>query len=339
MGETVNGARGALVISLDFELLWGVRDLYPRDGGAYRPNLVGARTAIPRLLDLFEEYGLAATWATVGFLFAATRTELERHRPIVLPSYADPRLDPYRDPPGAGEADDPLCYAASLIAQIKRRPRQEIASHTYSHYYCLEPGHDRESLRQDLASAVAIARDHGISLRSLVFPRNQYNPAYADVLAGAGFTCCRTNAAGWVYRESAAGRYRRVDVRAGRLVDSYISLTGPQVTRWSDLQGSGPLCCLPASHFLRPYVPRQRHLEPLRLRRIAAGMREAAVTGGVFHLWWHPHNFGVHTDENLAFLRQVLDVYRVYRDRYGLASLSMAEVAEAAGAIRPLAAA
>jgi hypothetical protein len=65
---------GALVISLDFELLWGVRDLYPADGGTYRANLLGARTAIPKLLQLFEEFEIAATWATVGMLFANSRT-------------------------------------------------------------------------------------------------------------------------------------------------------------------------------------------------------------------------------------------------------------------------
>src|SRR5262245_13071649 len=60
-------AFGALVISLDFELHWGVRDKRPVDG-SYRENLLGAREAIPRMLDLFEEFGIAATWATVGFL-------------------------------------------------------------------------------------------------------------------------------------------------------------------------------------------------------------------------------------------------------------------------------
>ena len=59
---------GALVISLDFELHWGVRDKRPVDG-PYRENLLGAREAIPQMLDLFEEFGVAATWATVGFLF------------------------------------------------------------------------------------------------------------------------------------------------------------------------------------------------------------------------------------------------------------------------------
>ena len=46
---------------LDVELRWGVHDLVPPDGGEYRANLLGVRAAVPQLLDLFEEYGIAAT--------------------------------------------------------------------------------------------------------------------------------------------------------------------------------------------------------------------------------------------------------------------------------------
>jgi peptidoglycan/xylan/chitin deacetylase (PgdA/CDA1 family) len=325
---------GALVVSLDFELLWGVRDLYPGDGGAYRQHLLGARAAIPRLLDLFAEYEIAATWATVGFLFASTREELERYRPRTLPAYRDRQLDPYLDLPGAGETDDPLHYAASLVDLIAQTPRQEIGSHTFSHYYCLEPGHDPDSFRSDIESAVAIARSRGVALRSLVFPRNQFNPDYAGTLLDAGFTCCRTNAAGWIYREGAGKRYRRVDARAGRLFDNYLDLSGDQVVSWHDIPFVGSLCCLPASHFLRSYTPRLHRLEPLRLRRVTAGVRKAATDHGVFHLWWHPHNAGLHTDEYLTFLRHVLDEYRRCRDRFGLRSLSMAETARIAASSR-----
>jgi hypothetical protein len=79
---------GALVISLDFELHWGVRDKSAPDG-PYRENLLGARKAIPRILDLFEEFDVAATWATVGFLFAESRREREEFSPVVRPQYTD----------------------------------------------------------------------------------------------------------------------------------------------------------------------------------------------------------------------------------------------------------
>ena len=58
---------GALVISLDFELLWGVFDKVDwRDKKKYFQN---TRRVIPEILRLFEQYEISSTWATVGMLF------------------------------------------------------------------------------------------------------------------------------------------------------------------------------------------------------------------------------------------------------------------------------
>ena len=140
-------AFGALVISLDFELHWGVRDKRPVDG-PYRENLLGAREAIPRMLDLFEEFGVAATWATVGFLFAKNRREREEFSPSIRPQYKNPKLDAYAETTGDNEDDDPIHYASSLIARIAKTPKQEIATHTFSHYYCQESRRNARSIRR-----------------------------------------------------------------------------------------------------------------------------------------------------------------------------------------------
>lgn len=321
---------GAFVISLDFELLWGVRDHLPSDGGAYRANLLGGRMAIPRMLDLFAEYEIAATWATVGFLFARTRDELLRFQPAILPTYADPRLSPYGDHLGHNEEDDPLHFASSLIDCIRGYPGQEIATHTYSHFYCLEAGVDRAAFKADLDSARAIAAARGVELHSIVFPRNQYNDDFADLLRAAGIASYRGTERHAFYRAADNVNYNRLYRRGGRLLDTYLELTGPHITGWADVsQGTGRLCNVPASCFLRPFSPRLRHLDSLRLRRIARGIEHAATSQGIFHLWWHPCNVGINTDENLAFLRRVLEVYAACRDRYGLRSMHMAGVARA----------
>ena len=60
---------GALVISLDFELHWGVRDHVGRDDALYR-RLDQARRAVDDMVSVFTQRRIRATWATVGFLFA-----------------------------------------------------------------------------------------------------------------------------------------------------------------------------------------------------------------------------------------------------------------------------
>lgn len=312
---------GALVISLDFELHWGVRDKRPVDG-PYRENLLGAREAIPQMLDLFEEFGVAATWATVGSLFAKNRQERDEFSPAVRPQYKNLKLDPYAELTGDNEDDDPMHYASSLIARIAKTPKQEIATHTFSHYYCQEAGETREAFAADIASAVAIGRRYGFDIHSVVFPRNQFRPGYESVLKEAGITCYRGNEPNWMYRPRPREE-ETLAVRAPRLLDGYISLSGPKFIRWEEISQSSGLHDVRASMFLRPYSTQRKGLEPFRLRRIAGGIRAAARNRGIFHLWWHPHNFGKNIPENLAFLRSVFEVFAEQRQVHGMQSLSM----------------
>jgi peptidoglycan/xylan/chitin deacetylase (PgdA/CDA1 family) len=326
--RTQNPDFGALVISLDFELHWGVRDKC-RPVGPYRENLLGARKAIPQILDLLEEFDVAATWATVGFLFAESRHEREDFSPAVRPAYADLRLNPYLEPTGETESDDSLHYAASVIEQIRSRSKQEIATHTFSHYYCQELGDTPEAFAADLRSAVAIARHHGIEVRSMVFPRNQFRPGYEELLKDAGIVCYRGNEPNWMYRPRPRSR-ETLAVRAPRLLDHYVPLSGPKVVPWDELLQPSGLCDVRSSMFLRPYSAQRKSFESMRLRRIASGIQAAAEQRAIFHLWWHPHNFGTQTEENLQFLRRVLEVYSGCRRTHGMKSLSMLDVASLA---------
>jgi hypothetical protein len=58
-------------------------------------------------------------------------------------------------------------------------------------------------------------------------------------------------------------------------------------------------------------------------------MTRAAAEGHLFHLWWHPHNFGVDLRENLDVLSALLRHFSELQERYGMQSLSMADVAMA----------
>ena len=56
-------------------------------------------------------------------------------------------------------------------------------------------------------------------------------------------------------------------------------------------------------------------------------MTRAARVGADYHLWWHPHNFGTYTEENLAFLDAIIAHYVQLRRRYGMVSLTITEAA------------
>jgi hypothetical protein len=311
------------VLSLDFELHWGVRDHI----GPGAASLQGAREAVRQLLARFAQRGVACTWATVGLLFAQTRDEQRAASPGLRPAYEDARLDPYAEPVGGGEADAPVHFAASLVEAIRRTARQELATHTFSHFYCGEPGATVDAFRADLDAAQRISPE---PLRSLVFPRNQSAAPFLAVLPEAGIDVYRGNPLGdlWRAEDGASGRqWRR---RLVRLADTYLPLAGDDTVPWESVLRPDGLADVRASRFLRPYSPRLRALEPLRVRRIVRGMEAAARQGGIYHLWWHPHNFGTHLDANLRVLDQVLDAFDRLRDAHGMASLTMAEAADRA---------
>jgi len=69
-------------------------------------------------------------------------------------------------------------------------------------------------------------------------------------------------------------------------------------------------------------------LEWLRLKRIKNSMTYAAKNNLTYHLWWHPHNFGIHQAENIFFLEKILVHYLLLNKEYGFESITMASLAK-----------
>ncbi len=321
---TIPDRPGALVISLDFELHWGVRDHVTREDALYR-RMSQARRAVKEMVSEFRDRHIRATWATVGFLFASERRELEEHLPGRRPAYERPELDPYVETIGLDEEHDPEHLAGSLVDLIGSSAGQELGSHTFSHFYCLEPGQDEATFRADLSAAQSIAHGRGFALTSLVLPRNQWNPAYADAVLDSGFLCIRGPQRTWGHQVG-HGRDRSPLRRGARLADTYVGVSPPPTTAWNDVLLPSGLCDVPASAFLRPFDPARARIEPLRLARLRSGIRHAARRGRLFHLWWHPHNFSQHRSENFAVLEQILDEFDRLAALEGMQSLNMGDV-------------
>jgi len=312
---------GKFVISLDFELFWGVRD--KRTIENYGTNILGVQLAIPAMLSLFEKYGVKGTFSTVGFLFAKNKEELLASCPEMKPLYHEANLSPYNsfDAVGNNEQDDPYHFGYSLLQQIKENNNHEIGTHTFCHYYCLEPGQTPEAFRQDLLAAKKIAATRGIIVRSLVFPRNQFNEEYLSVCREVGIDSYRGNPTSWLY----AGRNKNDESllrRAFRFVDTYLNLTGHHC-HTKEYVMSSLLLNIAASRFLRPFSHKLAILDGLRLRRIKRAMLHAAKHKKLFHLWWHPHNFGVNLQQNINFLEKILQYFQQLQRDYQFSSITM----------------
>jgi peptidoglycan/xylan/chitin deacetylase (PgdA/CDA1 family) len=300
-----------------------------RIGDAYIEALYGAREAVISILKVFEAYNIAATWATVGFLFGRSAADLASFTPAQLPNYRNTALDPYTEPVGSTEEADGLHLAPSLIQLILETSRQELATHTYSHFYCGEPGVTPEAFREDMKSAQAIAARVGRRTRSIVFPRNQTEPAYLALLPEAGVDVYRGNPAGPLWATDGATS-RTPWRRVGRLLDAYAPVDGDDTFSWDEILNPSGLANVRASRFLRPYSSSLAAFEPLRLQRIRRSLKHGARRQRLYHLWWHPHNFGYNIKANLDVLCRILDLFAEQRDREGMVSLSMGDAADLA---------
>lgn len=313
----------SFVVSLDYELFWGMTGTVSLDD--YEKNIMNGRKAIPKVLELFDRYGIHATWAVVGFQLAKDEEELRAFLPpdALRPSYRDMTSATYPLLEGlqGDESTAPCFFAQASVSEIAKHPHQEIGSHTFSHYYCREPGQTTEQFAADMEAARNIGSAKGYPISSVVFPRDMSTPEHSRVLRQLGFTAYRDEADDWIHKRIPI----RILRRALTLLDVYLPLTGfrgPQ-----PINENGIVRTVGNRQF-RYYFKPLGFLEWLKVSRIKGQMKYAAKHGLSYHLWWHPHNLGDHTEE---LLRQLEDIFRYYKKlekNYGMQSMNMSELAD-----------
>lgn len=315
---------GIFTISLDFELLWGIFD---KVGTSYKPDYFSnTRKVIPAMLEQFAQLEIQATWATVGMLFAENEEEWRQYSPDFLPSYRDPSYSAYHWAKENGIRPE-VHFAPELIRQILQTPLQELGSHTYAHYYTLMRGQSPSQFRQDLQATQTIAKDKfGVKLESLVFPRNHINELYHKICLEEGYQYVRGNPKNWYWQET---QHESLTKKLFRSADCFFEVG--EKTSYPEteiLKFEGEPLVIPASRILRPFSKGNGILNRLRLNRVKAEMTFAAQSGQVYHLWWHPHNFGNSPERSMKELQEVLDHFQQLKDSFGMQSLHMKGLGE-----------
>lgn len=318
---------GIFCISLDFELHWGCFERMDlnEDEQQYFHN---TRTLIPVKLDLFKSFDIHVTWATVGMMYHKNQQEWEAHLPQQIPTFKNPRISAYEwiKKHGFKGDEDPFHFAPELIELVKNTPHQEIGTHTYAHYFCLEEGQTKEQFKEDLEIAVSLAKSHGTEIRSLVFPRNQFNPEYLSVCKEVGITSVRSSPDIWYWKYATGSTFKEKFFRAG---DAYIKMQPIQPVYLKDIKTDTDMPIqLPSTRLYRPWQPKYKIQNYFKLKRILNEMTETAKNKAYYHLWWHPHNFGRHPHECLNELEQILEHFQKLHKKYGFESLHMQEITQ-----------
>ncbi len=302
--------RGALVVSLDFELAWGSR------GGPVSNELndrfAATRSAVDQLLSLFQRYEVSATWAIVGgMMLGGTK----RHSLL-----SDDR---YRDIPVGDCRSHPHWYADDVVESIRRcSVVQEIGCQTLTHMGVDDTPQGRQQFDSELGQCVQLFQERGLPRPvSFVFPEHYMH--HFDLLAAHGFQCYRSPESGWFERLPTA------PLRAAlRLLNS--RLRRCPIVEWPDRTGEG-LVEIPSSYFFAPLQGGGKLISVKdRVGQTIAGLNAAAEQCKVFHLWTHPNSLGKDTARMLSGWETILEHFKKLRRDGRIESRSMGSLADQA---------
>ncbi|HEX8091229.1 MAG TPA: hypothetical protein VF762_20405 [Blastocatellia bacterium] len=329
--ETIKLDRGVFTVSLDFELIWGTLDLFGPERFRAACEIERA-VIIDRLLSLFVEYDVPATWCILGHLFLGHCTAGRgiKHPEIVRPSHAWCKNDWFEHDVGGQEDGSSVFLGRSLVEKIQSCPvPQEIGCHSFSHVIFGDAGCSVETAETELAACVEAAASLGIQMRSFAFPRNEVG--HLALLRKYDFTCYRGPEPHWYERAGLPVLFKRLAALAAVLVSAEPPVMLPEKTAEGLWNIPGSMIYFPA-HGLRRHIP-----SSLRVRRAIKGLDAAARRRRVFHLWFHPTNMADSTDAMFDGLRRILDRAGSLRARGELTVSPMGAIASM-GAIKQRAA-
>lgn len=319
--------KGIFCISLDFELHWGCferMELNPQQ----QQYFLNTREVIPAKLNLFAANDIHVTWAIVGMMYCKNVEEWKKANPKIIPTFSNEKASAYKwiEKHGFKGEEDPFHFAPQLIELVKNTPHQEIASHTYAHYFCLEPGQTASQFRDDMRISIELANSNGSEIKSLVFPRNQYNPDYLSVCHDLGITSVRSSPDIWYWRYGTGSTMREKFFRAG---DAYLKIhpIKPVYLKDIEVKENSPLL-LPSTRLYRAWSPKYKIQNLFKMRRIKDEMTTAAKNKAYYHMWWHPHNFGSNPKECMLELEEIIEHFLKLKRIYGFESMTMNEISD-----------
>ena len=166
-------SRGAMVISFDFELAWGLRTSSSDHSGYH--GIERVREVVAGLLDIFQRLEIPATWATVGHLMLRSEDcpggKFSYESPA--PRYPWFSGDWFDGIPGVEEPLADQFYAPDLVERIVGCPvYQELATHTFSHVDMGDPASSRDLADAEFGLCRRLTESWGRTMRSVVFPHN-----------------------------------------------------------------------------------------------------------------------------------------------------------------------
>lgn len=262
-------AKGCFIVSLDCEGKWGMADHLTQWHHAHL-NRAELTEAYRTLAALFGRYDIAATFAFVmAFVLSADEQASLAERFGDTEIEGSNWLSAYRSAQRAGDLSGWTCPEALEI--VRDAAQHEVACHGFTHLPLAEKLVSRADAEREFAACAEAARMKGLSLETFVYPRNL--EGHKAALAAAGFK-----------------GFRKRPAQRGKLGALFAELNSRDRAQMP-LRDEAGMVAIPSGEMLN-WQNGARKLVPRAASRMrwASRLRDAAETGGVAHLWLHPHN-------------------------------------------------
>ena len=168
-----NNFNSGLVISLDLEFFWGVSD--SKSFQKYRTNVSQVNKIFPRLIKLFDDYNIKATFATVGLVFLEDVKVLDKLFKEIDYSDKFHNLNFLKENYHFIKNNKDSFFLNKKNKKLLLDSKHEIASHTFSHFYNLDHNIEINDIENDLKLFRNKLPQISKKIKSIIFPRNQYN--------------------------------------------------------------------------------------------------------------------------------------------------------------------
>ncbi|MCH2231587.1 MAG: polysaccharide deacetylase family protein, partial [Crocinitomicaceae bacterium] len=222
-------SNGIFCISLDFEKFWGLHDV--ADPDEVSVNLMKVSDIIKRKLEIFENKGIHATWATVGLLLDENPIKTYSYKGKI--NYEIAEYSPYPLAEKYKKVEPSILSGVDEVKQILNTEHQELASHSFSHLYAIEKGIDRPAFIEDIDDMIYALSKFNSQATSIVFPRNQVNEEWLELLNSAGYKAFRGNQQNSLWSNESYSKESLVK-RGRRWSDAYFGKSKTQFSRLKD---------------------------------------------------------------------------------------------------------
>lgn len=263
--------KARFILSFDCEGKWGMAD----DAAMASNNPINGDSltkAYTQIFEILERHKIAATFALVG-LFAGGYEQYVDSRGELLDS--EPHRDWLNVPERAFAAGfrDGWFYP-ELVNQIKARGNHEIASHGFTHLPLHNGGVAEKSFLTELKFVNQWKAQNSLELSTFIYPRNQIK--FEEQLSNFDFL-----------------GYRQCDIQNSAYANRFQILQDEcNIGRKSDKHSvsTRPIAIPPGTFLNWRHGPRRIIPKWVTLKRWSNVLDHAVFSGGVAHLWLHPHN-------------------------------------------------